>query len=232
MKDCEGCGEPNSKVNRAHGIRLCGTCLQLDEYFTLCKTEAKKQYFLSDKDLEKCDYIEIKNPNYSGNMYLYTKQDLINQFCLKYNVNSFDIDSIQEMLDELSDKKENAKSKREENLEKKRSKRKKMLVKALKEYDLEFRNDSKLCQGYINGTIKDWDIDDIVERMCQMKFLYEYCHMDKCYKEAIKKRKELRDYGIRSDVPLQDEAEEIALDRYGKKYGKKGKYPKVWPWLK
>lgn len=58
------------------------------------------------------------------------------------------------------------------------------MVESLNKYKLQLREDSKLCQGYIDGTIKDWTIDQIVERMCQMRFLYEYCDMDDAYQEA------------------------------------------------
>lgn len=43
---------------------------------------------------------------------------------------------------------------------------------ALKKAGLELRDDSKLCWGYIQQEIGH--VNEIVERMCQMKFLFEY----------------------------------------------------------
>lgn len=46
----------------------------------------------------------------------------------------------------------------------------------LNERGVKFRSDSALCSQYINGT-SDLSLDYVVQRMCEMKYLYEYCHM-------------------------------------------------------
>lgn len=225
---CAECGASKARMNRAHQIRLCVECAKLDEYDMICKTEAKKKYYLTDADLENCDCIEVESLTYRSTMYLYKRVDVISEFCVKYGADPNDEDSIQEAMDEIVEKKDEARLKREANVKKRRKKRKQDLIAALDAYGLELRPDSKLCSGYINGTCKDWTIDKIVKRMCQMKYLYEYCRMDKCYQKAVREQELTWEAGYIPDVPLEVEAEDIALA----KYGYKGGYPKKWPWMK
>lgn len=85
------------------------------------------------------------------------------------------------MVDKIKELDEITKIRSEKRLSTKNVKinmRRNNLIDALQEYKLELRDDSKLCHGYINGTIKTHTIPQIVERMCQMKFLYEYCDFD------------------------------------------------------
>ncbi len=228
MKVCEECGAPNAKICKAHDIRLCSDCMKLDEYCMICKTEAKKTYYLTDKDLVNVECTEVANSVYRNSMLcLYNKREIINEFCLKHSIDQYDDDAIENKLEELADAKKNAALKREENAMKRRLNRKKKLIKELELYGLELRSDSKLCKSYIDGTAKEWTLEEIITRMCEMKFLYEYCKMDKCYKEAERRQCEELNAGYIPDVPVEVDAEWIAL----KKYTKNGKYPKKWPWL-
>ena len=61
------------------------------------------------------------------------------------------------------------------------NKRKNELIDALKKYKLSLRSDSKLCEKYIQSGIRGigMSIDDIVERMAEMKYLFDYCNMRK-----------------------------------------------------
>jgi len=89
-----------------------------------------------------------------------------------------------------------------------KEKRKKKLKQVLKNSGLELRSDSKLCGGYIEGKIKDKTIPEIVERMCQVKYLFDYCDM----------KKYLHKYHN------FDKSERKILKKYGE-------YPDEWPWL-
>ena len=92
----------------------------------------------------------------------------------------------------------------------------------LSEYGLVIRDDSKLCKGYIDGSL-DCDLNDVANRMCQMKYLYEYCNMGSAFQKA---KIEIKKYGngYNCHQELFDSAEDIAL-------GHKA-YPTEWPWLK
>lgn len=104
-----------------------------------------------------------------------------------------------------------------------REQRKQELVDALAEYKLSLRADSKLCQGYINGTITDRSVDEIVHRMCQMHFLFNYANMDSCLDRAYEQHNVERNDGFFSDFSVFERAERLAL--------KKRPYPSSWPWL-
>jgi len=225
---CENCSEPNSRISKAHHIRLCKKCLELDDYKMICKTNAKRDYFLSDTDLSDYDPVSVYRGGGYSDYVLYNQKDIINHFCTKYEVDHDDSDAISAKQEELAEKRDESRMKRALNVELKQKRRKKELKNALEISGLELRADSKLCLGYIDGSIKDWSIEEIVNRMCQMKYLYDYCHMDKCYKKAEKNQAKEFNAGYIPDVPLFDEAEYIAL----KKYGKNGGYPKKWPWMR
>lgn len=101
--------------------------------------------------------------------------------------------------------------------------RKNNLIEALETHGLKLRKDSKLCEGYIDG-ILDVTIPEIVERMCQMKYLYNYCDMNKIYKET-KNEKNKNPY-LFCYKSIFDVAERKALMKNN------GNYPEQWPWLK
>ena len=76
--------------------------------------------------------------------------------------------------------------------------RKKELEKKLQSRGLEFRLDSALCSKYVDGTT-DLHIDFIVERMCQMKYLYEYCNMKQIKSQVYKQYRNELSRGIISE---------------------------------
>lgn len=107
--------------------------------------------------------------------------------------------------------------------------RKKSLKKKLGEKGLELRRDSKLCQTYIqeNRYIYGKTVQDIVDRMCQMHFLYAFTDYNKRKKGIIEaKRKELKKKMISRDLLLEccQKAEDELVDEMGG-------WPDDWPWL-
>lgn len=69
--------------------------------------------------------------------------------------------------------------------------RKRLLLKALRRMGLELRNDSRLCKGYIEGTIHK-SIPEIVHRMCEVKYLFDYRNMRTRLDQYNKKRRKFR----------------------------------------
>jgi hypothetical protein len=94
------------------------------------------------------------------------------------------------------------------------------LEEALAKYKLVIRGDSRLCNGYIDGTLKDWNISQIVKRMCQMKYLYEYTDFQKIYDNVW--RHQDRYYSDPEEV--FEEAEHMTIK-------KNGGYPRIFPWM-
>lgn len=194
----------------------------------ICKSIAKKSYHLSDRDIREAD-IDVttaKNPHYktSHPMILYNKTDIINLFCAKYSINAQNQQAIDDKLRELEEIKDikfgTAKKESHRIKENDEENNKIALINALEKYGIEYRNDSKLCHKYIENKADEWSLDQIVQRMCQMKYLYDYCNINACFEQAKK------NHDIFSDSTIMDEAERLAILKSPLK-----KYPEKWPWL-
>ncbi len=186
-------------------------------------TNAKKIYRLNDTDLQELD-LEIKtNPHKrSLAMYLYNKNDIINVFKQKYDLNSnYDV---QQKIKEIEETKKERAEKRLMNSMNAKIMRKNELVERMKQYKLVIRNDSKLCKGYIDGTITEYSVDDIVKRMCQMKYLYDYADIQSAFSKAYEEYNDELNSGYIPDCTVFDNAERIALQKCGG-------YPSVFPWM-
>ena len=59
------------------------------------------------------------------------------------------------------------------------------LQEALKKYGLQIRDDSKLCHGYIDGSLKDWSLNDVVDMCRQMNWLFTHTNYEKRVHENI-----------------------------------------------
>lgn len=169
---CDECGDRPARMNTVHKIRLCNNCKALDEYQVLCKSIAMKEYFLTNKDMEKCDATKVPNVYHSGTMYLYKKLDIVDLFCEKYQVAPFDKKEIRSMQRELSAKLNDRSVKMQETNEKRKARKSKLKNELLK-YGLELRANNSLCQGYIEGRIKDCTAKEIAQHTCEMKYLYD-----------------------------------------------------------
>jgi hypothetical protein len=188
------------------------------EYIT--KTNAKKKYFLTDSELDELDSIEKKNPyRKSTIMTLYNKDDIIE--CLKTKFDTPFIEIVNEKLEELQKQKESRCKGRNFTIQNKKDKRKYELSNELAKYGLELREDSKLCQGYIDGTIKDKSLQWIANRMCQVKYLFEYCNIDEEIKKVKQNSSNIDNYEYENPFDI---AERRILHRIKK-------YPNVFPWL-
>jgi hypothetical protein len=193
------------------------------EKSTICKSIAKSKYFLTDKDLDDLEYTETRNPRYkrASNMILYDENDIIYQSCLKHGCEP---SKLNEKLEQMRIEKETKKEIRDAKKTQMYDKRKLILEEAMALKKLSIRSDSKLCQGFIDGKIKKYTVDEVVERMCQMKYLFDYCDMDTYISKEIVGELEYRGRYDKDDVFSM--AEHSALSDNG------GKYPKIYPWLK
>ena len=140
-----------------------------------------------------------------------------------------------------NDKKQTKEERRIKSNEKKQlqcNKRKEELETALNKAGVELRRDSTLCSNYIDGKIEKNNprgrshgsnmfssIDQIVKRMCNMKYLYEYCHMEECKDIAYEEHRETLKAGYYPDCSVSDSAEYLALKKYSN-----STYPLIYPW--
>lgn len=107
-KRCASCLERDGTCHQLHNIRLCTECRQLPQYKLVCKTTAKKAYFLTDKDLAQIQTYCVPNPYYkcAPAMILVTLQDVYNYFCHKHRCN------MAQMADVLNQKKTDKEARR------------------------------------------------------------------------------------------------------------------------
>lgn len=219
---CDICGESPARMNNIFEKRFCEKCRDDPEYKLIYKTTAKKKYRLTDDDIKQLECFESESYQHRCTVTLVREIDAMNCFCDK---NKITIDEIEETIENMDSIKKKRSQKRLETKQNKKDERKKDLKRALKRAGLELRTDSKLCEGFINGDIKDWTIDKIVNRMCQMKYLYDYADMDKYIEKANHDQMEELEAGYIPDTSITDQAEWYALEKIGG-------YPKKWPWLK
>lgn len=236
MPRCVECNAPKALWDRHRDIHLCKICRETEKYKLMYKTHIKDQYNINMDDYEDYEPIIYDRGSW-GLRYLYKLSDVLHIFCGLHNLDRNDPIAIENKKQEIiRDKAQNKAARAHQRAQNKiinRQKRHDKLVEALRASGLELRADSKLCHGYIDGTIKDWTIKRIVERMCQMKFLYQYANMDQCYQEVCEAEEEDFEF-VRDKFPRGTEyypgprvavyAEELALKRAGG-------YPAVWPWL-
>lgn len=221
--NCDNCEDSDAKYNRTLEKYLCSECSESDEFTLMCKSTAKQEYFLTEKDLKDLEYYEADNPHWksASSMKLYTKTDVISKFRDKYDVDS---DNEDDKKKELKKRREKRSTFNKDAREHGTKKRRKELVSALSKYKLKLRSDSKLCQKYINGTLdKEWTVDEVVERMCEMHYLFNYGK--KYINQAQRSYDETLEAGYFPDSNVIDDAESLMLDKIGD-------YPDTWPWMK
>ena len=218
------------KIGIYHNLLIVASHLPVDtndKYTLVTKTNAKKNYFLKDEDLDKIDKILGKSA-YGPTTY-FTTANLINYLCEKHNLAPDQLnDFIINLINQRNSKSNNRNKKIEGNKKNKMGKRREKLIKELSKFKLELRNDSVLCQNYIEGK-SSHDLDDIVKRMCEMKYLFEYCHMDECKQiiyDECDSDSDSSDSSYSYSISIFKRAEILALKKYSN-----GKYPSTFPWL-
>ena len=225
---CEDCNDAKERENEFFAKRLCESCSKDEQYTMICKSTAKKEFYLTDADLEDLQFIEKKNPHYRSGcpMILYSKVDVIDVFRNKYCISKEeDVDTT---LARLADDRDKRSRKILDTKNTKKEQRQVALTEGLNDAGLELRSDSRLCQQYIDGTL-DVSIPYIVEIMCEMKYLHEYCDMYKAYNQATEYyRKQGIHRFYRHDKDLENLAIDFALEQNP---DCEGRYPDQWPWL-
>lgn len=217
---CEDCNTMEAKKYKLEGKYLCSECLKKEEYKYITKSTITKEYFLNEKDIENLNYNVIKNPHYSSrSMYLYKLLDVKQKFVEKYGQDV----SIENIQQRLGVKRDLRRSKMRASKINSAEQRENLLKEKMAEKKMKIRGDSKLCKGFIDGTIKE-DVDDVVKRMCQVKYLFDYCNLQHYFDIAKQERREELEAGYFPDEPLFDHAERLALKDHGG-------FPDVYPWM-
>ena len=224
-KTCFECKNNNGSMSTYFNIYLCTECKLYDKYTLVTKTNAKKNYFLKDEDLDKIDKILGKTA-YGPTTY-FTTDNLIKYLCDKHNLAPDQLnDFIINLINQRNSKSNNRNKKIDENKRIKMEKRRSKLIEELNKFKVDLKDDSYLCQNYIEGKLQN-SLDDIVKRMCEMKYLFEYCHMDECIKIINDKYdSDSSDSDDSINISIFDQAGNLALEKYSN-----GKFPVIFPWL-
>lgn len=114
--------------------------------------------------------------------------------------------------------------------ESEQSKRKKALSIALYRVGLHLSMRNRLCRTYIRyGPTDKWDLENIVERLCRSRYLYEYTNypeLVECVRDKVNSffagNKEELEFNLDFKNYMYTLLEEIATDN---------KWPEKWPWL-
>lgn len=178
---------------------LCGTCKQNDKYNVISLTKAKKEYYLTDDALSKLKPMIKYSRLYKKDITLYLESD---------------IETISNNT--LIEKNNKIKQKRSNRRDELRANRQEELIMQFKKYGLKLRNDSILCANYIEGN-KNLTLQDVIQEMCIMKYLFEYTE----YPQLMRENRE-----IRSSIERSNLVKSIILEEIG------GKWPDPMPWLK
>lgn len=187
--------------------------LSLNRYIGTKKI--KENFCLTVNDIENLNRFEVNN----GKIFLYNKNEVV-LTSFKKNKNVKNLNKI--ILDK--DEQKNIKQVLKLNI---RLSRFKMLQKALTKCGMEIRKDSKLCSLYLENPRCGWSLKEVVIRMAQMKFLFEYRNMNMIKHEVIE---ELHSSDYFEDIYTPYEeifniSERRALENIG------GVYPRIFPWL-
>jgi hypothetical protein len=227
-KICQGCHINKGTDSRIFNIKICKECRKTDKFHPISMTRSKNEYLLTSDDLSNLQHYDGMS-GYGPTTYysLYdVKQFLSQRDNIEYdNIDSYAKSVLEEKRKKKDEKRAKAAKEKARKNEITQGKRKVKLIEALAKYKLKLRSDSVLCEKYIDGS-KEFTIDEVVQRMCQMKYLYEYCHMDACKQEAYESQREEFNAGYFPDMSVSEQGEMIALRKYSN-----GKYPEIFPWM-
>jgi hypothetical protein len=192
--NCRICKENKYKyVN----LKLCFECSKNN---LIIKTDSKKRFSLSDKDMENLKY-DIKRTGLGRKCNLYYIKDVENYAIKKYGSKESYEKSVKTKLDRKKAKLKLKANKIEE--------RTKELKKCLKKANLKFREDSILINQYINDS-GELTISEIIDILTEMQFYYKNTDYSNILKKDRQKKKELmfgNEYWLYKEWSEDDEEE-------------------------
>jgi len=157
------------------------------------------------KDLQTIDHSVVKNG--CRTTFLYLKQSVIQLGVRRHGSLSTANDTLLSKAEKRASKRKSAREIREREL-----------VKELRSANASVRPDSRLCKGYIDGTLRGWSLPMVVQRTVEVQFLFKHLDMKGCLKQAEREQRDELEAGYFPDISLFDQAEHIALEKIGGKY--------------
>ena len=193
-----------NKVGREFAKKLS---LGFSELMT--KTEAKKEFCLSDGDLCGLHVIRRKNPMYASAapMLLYNTVDLVETAYQKYG-------GPRGMIDrrKLAQKRSRVARERSRAIQERKmaeqSKRANSLEFALRERGLSLRGDSRLCDEFVRG-VSRLSVVEIVDVMHEMDFFHNRTNYGEAFSRIVASARDCGEWWDRDEI--SEQAKEAAL---------------------
>lgn len=130
----------------------------------ITKTVAKSDYFLKDEDLVGVPFTQYMSRRYKKYVTLYERKDIEQRAYAKWGGE----------VGFRAEKKhrEQRRTKRRNNKITRMDARRNELANALAVHGLRIRSDSRLCDNYIEGTLRGWSLEEVVTMCCMMNWLH------------------------------------------------------------
>ncbi|KAI9105831.1 hypothetical protein DFS34DRAFT_644636 [Phlyctochytrium arcticum] len=190
-------------------LHVCWACAQKHQCLT--QTRAKKEYKLNDKDLEGLPHLAKGNPHYrnAAPMILYLVRDVEDVAYAKHG-GPEGLAEAQEKGKKRSEAVragiERRRQERQAELEAARRPRREAMEAALRARNIEWRDDSKLCEQYVAGT-SSYTLNQIADIMVDMHILHSHTpyvrivdqKCDEAREERDREREDMKYLGYRDD---------------------------------
>lgn len=226
---CIDCFVPTSFQDEEKDF-ICSWCSKHDGRIT--KKRAKEEFLFNENEIDRIEHNLARNPRFrcASPMKLFTISVLMKEVENKYpNLTDFAAKKHHRVLRRL--RLDDLKKKRVQKAVELREKRRRDLIQALREVGMVMRSDSKLCQGYIYGTLDSaWSLEDVVSMCQEMRWLYEHTpYPDELNQRVHDSAREYRsyksnDWGYCWNRSYEEEEPFVRRDIL-KKYPKPEKFP-------
>lgn len=224
-KLCMNCGRHGAELHFPSYI-LCKKCTKKNEYKLISRESAHIKYGVNDNELLKIKNIVRANYNYNRRPEYPKKYYLERE--VRLMINEPLLAERKLMMPESSFCRNYYSREAREDYDvygledDKKRKRRNELMMALKKYGLTLREDSIICNKYICGNIEK-NIDEIVEKMCTMKYLFEYTDYSNIMRKLMIKK--------RYTFVAYNNHEFRAIGKKQALEDTDGNWPESWPWL-
>lgn len=184
---CLGCGKIDLNGLIEHemaDLAICSACSCSERFRMITATNAKKDYRLSQSEIDDLQCVTKRNPHYrnAAPMRLFWEAQ-VSELSNKKHA------SKKTTLSDAKRKSELAGQKRANTKEMKRLARRKILQDALDQWGLSIRADSQLCESYLTekwGSIDPMTPQQVALRMRTMHILHTHTKYQEKVSEAIK----------------------------------------------
>lgn len=185
LERCISCHQLSSVSCVMFHCVLCQSCRYLEggRYQLMSATSAKKKFKIKDESLDALNYQVYKN-QYRKDSYYYWIKDL-HHVAIQVHGSEEGLSKAIEKSQQRSLKLKETKERKLVEFEKVKKERRKVLSQALKKYDLVIRDDSWVCQNWIENRLDDgdWPVERAIAIVYKMNVLHTKCNFARRWRE-------------------------------------------------